>query len=138
MGIVASGSSFGGVCLPIMFSKLIPTIGFPWALRVGALIMVICYAIAIAVSSSKRPKRKMRSLRDLLDYKGFLDIRYSCLSAGAVISSLGIYVPFYYIGKCMNPPLFGFVPCKLPSNKIQSRFVLPLIRTQPFDLTSSR
>ncbi|KAI3540353.1 hypothetical protein CSPX01_08265 [Colletotrichum filicis] len=97
MGIVASGSSFGGVCLPIMFSKLIPTIGFPWALRVGALIMVICYAIAIAVSSSKRPKRKMRSLRDLLDYKGFLDIRYSCLSAGAVISSLGIYVPFYYI-----------------------------------------
>ncbi|KAK1635571.1 major facilitator superfamily domain-containing protein [Colletotrichum phormii] len=80
MGIVASGSSFGGVCLPIMFSKLIPTIGFPWALRVGALIMVICYAIAIAVSSSKRPKRKMRSFRDLLDYKGFLDIRYSCLS----------------------------------------------------------
>ncbi|KAJ3949583.1 uncharacterized protein N0V96_000704 [Colletotrichum fioriniae] len=97
MGIVASGSSFGGVCLPIMFSKLIPTIGFPWALRVGALIMVICYTIAIAVSSSKRPKRKMRSFRDLLDYKGFLDIRYSCLSAGAVISSLGIYVPFYYI-----------------------------------------
>lgn len=137
MGIVASGSSFGGVCLPIMFSKLIPTIGFPWALRVGALIMVICYTIAIAVSSSKRPKRKMRSFRDLLDYKGFLDIRYSCLSAGAVISSLGIYVPFYYIGKCMNSHLFGFVPCKSRSNKIQSRFASPLIRTRPFGLTFS-
>lgn len=28
MGIVASGSSVGGVCLPIMFSRLIPRSGF--------------------------------------------------------------------------------------------------------------
>ena len=38
MGIVAGGSSIGGVCLPIMFSRLIPVIGFGWSLRVGALI----------------------------------------------------------------------------------------------------
>lgn len=98
MGIVASGSSIGGVCLPIMFSKLIPTIGFPWALRVGALILLVCYAIAMAICRPARPKRKLVSLRHLFDYRGFLDIRFACLSAGAVISSLGIYVPFYYIG----------------------------------------
>lgn len=28
MGIVAAGSSVGGVCLPIMFSRLFNTIGF--------------------------------------------------------------------------------------------------------------
>lgn len=28
MGIVAAGSSVGGVCLPIMFSRLFDTIGF--------------------------------------------------------------------------------------------------------------
>lgn len=28
MGIVASGSSLGGVCLPIMFSRLFDTVGF--------------------------------------------------------------------------------------------------------------
>lgn len=37
-------------------------------------------------------------VRHLLDYRGFLDIRYACLSVGAVIASLGVYVPFYYIG----------------------------------------
>lgn len=98
MGIVASGSSIGGVCLPIMFSKLIPTTGFAWAMRVGALILLVCYAIAIAICRPARPRTKLVSLRDLLDYRGFLDIRYTCLSAGAVIASLGIYVPFYYIG----------------------------------------
>lgn len=98
MGIVASGSSIGGVCLPIMFSKLIPKIGFAWAMRVGALILLVCYAIAIVICQPARPRTKLVSLRHLLDYGGFLDIRYACLSAGAVISSLGIYVPFYYIG----------------------------------------
>lgn len=98
MGIVASGSSIGGVCLPIMFSKLIPTIGFAWSMRVGALILLVCYAIAIAICRPARPRTKLVSLRHLLDYRGFLDIRYACLCAGAVISSLGVYVPFYYIG----------------------------------------
>lgn len=102
MGIVASGSSLGGVCLPIMFSRLIPQIGFAWALRVGAVILLTCYGLAIVVSSSKQPKRKLKSLRSLLDYRGFLDIRYSCLSAGAVIASLGVYVPFYYIGESQS------------------------------------
>lgn len=107
MALVASGSSVGGVVLPIMFSKLIPQIGFPWAMRVGALILLCCYAVAMAISRPKQPPRKLKSLTHLFDYKGFLDIRYSCLSAGAVVSSLGVYVPFYYIGRCLpNPPSF--------------------------------
>ena len=40
MGIVAGGSSVGGVCVPIMFSRLIPSIGFGWSVRVGALIIL--------------------------------------------------------------------------------------------------
>ncbi|ETS74031.1 hypothetical protein PFICI_13897 [Pestalotiopsis fici W106-1] len=99
MGIVASGSSLGGVCLPVLFSKLVPRIGFPWSIRVGLLILLICYAVAIAISPSGNPKRKMKSIKDLLDYRGFLDIRYACLAAGAVASNLGTYVPFYYLGK---------------------------------------
>ncbi|KAF9878019.1 hypothetical protein CkaCkLH20_04595 [Colletotrichum karsti] len=100
MGIVASGSSF------------------PWAMRVGALILLVCYLTAMAVSSSRHPRRKLKSLGELFDYKGFLDIRYSCLSAGAVIANLGIYVPFYYIEPyCVTID---------PDSKIQA-YLLPLI-----------
>lgn len=38
MGVVAGGSSLGGVCFPLMFSGLIPRIGFSWSIRVAALI----------------------------------------------------------------------------------------------------
>ncbi|KAL7921216.1 MFS general substrate transporter [Trichoderma austrokoningii] len=40
MGIVASGSSMGGVVLPIMINHLIPTIGFGWTMRICAFLML--------------------------------------------------------------------------------------------------
>ncbi|KAF6828192.1 hypothetical protein CPLU01_08671 [Colletotrichum plurivorum] len=118
MGIVASGSSLGGTCLPIMFSKLIPAIGFPWAMRVGALVLLVCYAVAILVSSSRQPRRKLKSAGELLDYKGFLDVRYTCLAIGATLTSLGVYVPLYYI-----EPYCAILD---PNSKIQA-YLLPLI-----------
>src|SRR6185437_15224651 len=36
LGIVASGSSIGGVILPIMVQRLIPEVGFPWTMRICA------------------------------------------------------------------------------------------------------
>lgn len=38
MGIVAAGSSVGGVVFPFLFSGLIPVLGFGWTLRLSALI----------------------------------------------------------------------------------------------------
>lgn len=99
MGIVASGSSAGGVCLPIMFQRLVPLIGFRWAMRVGALIVASCYAAAMCLSRAKLPPKKLQSARELLDFNGFLDRRYTCMAVGAFVANLGLYVPYYYIGK---------------------------------------
>jgi len=71
MALVAAGSSVGGVVLPIMFSKLIPQIGFPWAMRVGVMILLCCYAVATTISRPKQPPKKLKSLAHLFDYGGF-------------------------------------------------------------------
>lgn len=97
MGVVAAGSSVGGVVLPILFAQMIPRIGFAWSLRVGALLLLCCYLVAMVVSRARYPPKRLASLADLLDFRGFLDLRYSCLAAGAVVGSLGVYVPFYYL-----------------------------------------
>ena len=34
-GVMAGGSSVGGVILPIMVQRLIPKVGFGWAMRIG-------------------------------------------------------------------------------------------------------
>lgn len=100
MGIVAAGSSAGGVTLPIMFSRLVPRIGFPWAMRVGALILLVCYVVAMALSRARKPSRKLKSFSQLLDFTGFRDRRYATMAAASFVTNLGIYVPYYYIGMC--------------------------------------
>lgn len=103
MGLVAGGSSIGGVCLPIMFSHLVPQIGFAWSVRVAALMFLCCYLAAILMSRTKETPSNTptvrRSLATLLDFSGYKDPRYLVLAIGCFTASLGLYVPYYYIGK---------------------------------------
>ncbi|KAF1960694.1 MFS general substrate transporter [Byssothecium circinans] len=100
MGIVAAAGSVGGVCFPLIFALLSMNnaIGYEWSLRVVALIIAVCYTIALLVSDTKAPNNPTKSLRRLFDFKGFLDRRYSVLVAGAFLAMLGQFVPYYYIG----------------------------------------
>lgn len=102
MGVVAGGSSIGGVCLPIMFSRIVPKIGFGWSVRVAALICLFCYLAAICMSRTKQASKKtpVGLSSKLLDFQGFKDPRYLTLAIGSFVASLGLYVPYYYIGKC--------------------------------------
>ncbi|KAF4568336.1 hypothetical protein EYR40_010261 [Pleurotus pulmonarius] len=84
MGIVAAGSSAGGVCLPIMFTRLFKSIGFAWSVRVAALITLL-------------PPKPLKGMRYLIDFGGFKDPRYSVLAVGCVLVNLGLYSPYYYI-----------------------------------------
>lgn len=136
MGIVASGSSAGGVCLPIMFQRLVPLIGFRWAMRVGALIVSVCYIIAICVSRAKFPPKQLKSARELLDFNGFRDSRYTTMAVGAFIANLGLYIPYYYIGElsrcailCRTVANQGVEPyCKfLDPDSSVTEYLLPLI-----------
>lgn len=40
MGIVAAAGSVGGVCFPLIFSRLMPMIGYAWTLRVVAFVIL--------------------------------------------------------------------------------------------------
>ncbi|KAL5513477.1 hypothetical protein ACEPAH_3876 [Sanghuangporus vaninii] len=97
MGVVAAGSSVGGVCLPIMFSRLFGTIGFAWSVRVGALITLFCYSITMLISRTRLPPKPFKGLTSIVDFGGFMDPRYSVLSVGCVLVNLGLYSPYYYI-----------------------------------------
>jgi MCP family monocarboxylic acid transporter-like MFS transporter 10 len=37
MGLVSTGSALGGIGFPLMFERLLPTVGYPNALRLAAL-----------------------------------------------------------------------------------------------------
>jgi MFS transporter, MCT family, solute carrier family 16 (monocarboxylic acid transporters), member 3 len=93
IGIVASGSSVGAVILPTVAEKLIPKIGFPWALRVIALIQFVTMAISIIVMKSRLPPRKAGPWIDPVAFK---QVTYSTFTVGAYFAFWGLYTPFFY------------------------------------------
>ncbi|KAK0642545.1 Aspyridones efflux protein apdF [Lasiodiplodia hormozganensis] len=123
MGIVAGGSSAGGVCLPIMFSRLVPQIGFGWSIRVAALIFLCCYSTAMVISKQKLPRKPLKSAREILDFDGYRDLRYCAIAAANFVGNLGLYIPYYYV-----EPYFSIA---YPNASIRS-YLLPLINASSF------
>lgn len=99
IGIVAAGSSLGGVLYPILVSRLIPRIGFGWAVRVLAFISLACFIFSSAVCRMNLPLRETtrRDLLKCVDFGGFKDKRYCLAALSAFLCFYGIFIPFFYI-----------------------------------------
>jgi hypothetical protein len=58
----------------------------------------LCYSIALYISTSKPSKQAGKmSFGVLIDFRGFLDLRYTVLCIGTFFAILGLWIPSYYI-----------------------------------------
>lgn len=85
MGIVASGSAFGGVVYPIMLQRLIKDVGFPWAVRTSGFLTLACLCVSCLTMRTRLPLTKQVTYRDAVDFSGFKDIRYALCAVGAFL-----------------------------------------------------
>lgn len=83
IGIVASGSALGGVIYPIMLQRLIPRIGFAWAVRVAGFLTLACLCVSCLTMRTRLPLSKRVTFRDAVDFTGFKDWRYAFAAVGA-------------------------------------------------------
>ncbi|KAI9830722.1 MAG: hypothetical protein M1819_005386 [Sarea resinae] len=94
-GITASGGSVGGVLYPIVFRRLQPTIGFGWATRVIAFIVLGSLLFSLAILKPRvRPPGKARAL---FDASAFRKPAFVIFSLGLFLYFLGLYFPFFYV-----------------------------------------
>lgn len=73
-GLVAAGSSLGGVIMPIMVIHLIPEVGFGWAMRICAFLILALLIFAnltvrSRIAPSKRPFQPKAFVRPLREPK---------------------------------------------------------------------
>lgn len=95
-GIVATGSSTGGVILPIMVSRLIDCIGFPWAMRATALLILVVLTMTNLTVKSRIPLNP--SPFTVKDYiVPFKKIDFLLTSFGNVLFAFGSFVPMTYL-----------------------------------------
>jgi MFS family permease len=138
LGIMASGSSLGGVIYPIMVRRLIPQVGFPWATRIiGFMIFGTCLIPTFFLF----PRIKARKSGPLFDYASLRDLPFMLFSLGCFFGFIGLYVPIFYIESYakhvgFSEDLTGYMVSILSAGSVFGRLVPNFIadRTGPLNI----
>lgn len=95
-GIMVSGSSLGGVILPIMMDKMIDSVGFPWMMRTMAFMFLVLLGIACFTVKSRLPPRPRPFV--FMEYvSGFRELPILITVVGFFLFMWGMFLPFNYV-----------------------------------------
>ncbi|KAF4968459.1 hypothetical protein FSARC_4153 [Fusarium sarcochroum] len=95
-GIITSGSSIGGIVLPIMVNHLVTRIGFGWAMRSLAFLLLGLLVIAnLTLKSRLPPPHRKFHLKDFV--KPFKELPFLLLTIAGFMLYLGSFLPFNFI-----------------------------------------
>ncbi|RDW63988.1 hypothetical protein BP5796_10490 [Coleophoma crateriformis] len=95
-GVMASGSSLGGVIFPIMIQRLIPRVGFPWAMRIAAFLVLGLLIIANLTVKSRLPHTP-KKLQFMAFIKPFSEPAFTLMCTGSFLFVFGLFLPFNFI-----------------------------------------
>jgi MFS family permease len=95
-GIMASGSSVGGVVLPIMMTKMIQQVGWGWTMRAVAFLFLFLLGIACLTVKSRLPPRPKPLV--IREYFSSLKEPAMALSVTAMFFFFwGMFLPFNFV-----------------------------------------
>jgi MFS family permease len=98
MGVVMSGIAVGGVIYIMMFDRLIPTAGFPWAIRSMGFITLAAALLSFpALLSGSGMMVRPRKARRLFDASAVRDPLFLLFTVSTFFTFLGYIVPYFYI-----------------------------------------
>lgn len=95
-GIITAGSSIGGVVLPIMVQHLIPEVGFGWAMRITAFVLLALLIFGnLTIKSRLTPSHKPFAIRDYIE--PFKELPFLLTAIGGLFVYFGGFLPFNFI-----------------------------------------
>ncbi|GJC86374.1 aspyridones efflux protein apdF [Colletotrichum liriopes] len=96
IGIASSGSPIGGIVFPILFSHLHVNVGFGWATRAIAFILLGLAVIPLIVMKTRTTPHGKAGLV-VFDEGTWTDMPFLLFIVGSILVFLVLYVPFFYI-----------------------------------------
>ena len=95
-GIMAAGSSLGGVIFPIMVDRLIDEVGFGWSMRIAAfLILALTIYANLTVRSRIPPTPKPWSIREFIE--PLQELPFFLVVFASFLFFFGLFIPFNFI-----------------------------------------
>lgn len=116
-GIMVSGSSVGGVVLPIMMTRLIDGVGFAWMMRTVAFFFLALLVFACLTVRSRLPPRP-RHFRLAKYARVLADARMAVTVAALFLFMWGMFLPFNYV--LLQAEAAGTSPALIP-------YLLPIL-----------
>lgn len=95
IGLASTGSPLAGIVFPIIFSTLEPRVGFGWATRVIAFVLLALSAIPVAFMKTRVPPSGRK--RALIDADALRDPAFVLFVAASFFMFLCLYTAFFYI-----------------------------------------
>ncbi|KAI0112720.1 MFS general substrate transporter [Hypoxylon sp. NC0597] len=112
LGVVVSGSSIGGVVIPIVLSKMLngSSIGFGWSVRIIGFITIPLLGFASVAITSRLPPRTT----DFFVWHAFKEPKFVLLTLALFFMLLGAFTPLFYIptyavSKGVDPTLASYL-----------------------------
>lgn len=96
-GIASSGSSFGGLAIPLMLESLFIKIGFAWATRVMALICLVTSSVALVFIRRRFPTKPITMSKIKPDVTAFANVTFALTSLGVFFMEWGLFIPLSYL-----------------------------------------
>ena len=96
-GIASSGSSFGGLAIPLMLENLFTKIGFAWTTRVMALICLVTSIIALVFIRRRFPTKPITMSKIRPDITAFSRTAFTFTSLGVFFMEWGLFIPLSYL-----------------------------------------
>ncbi|KAF6797504.1 Riboflavin transporter MCH5-like protein 4 [Colletotrichum sojae] len=95
-GIMMSGSSFGGIVLPIMIPKMIDNVGFPWAMRaVGFMFLGLLIVANCTVRSQLEPEKRPVDMKEYV--RGIREPTMMSTVFGLFLVFWGLFLPYNFV-----------------------------------------
>ncbi|KAJ5621358.1 monocarboxylate permease [Penicillium herquei] len=96
MGITASGSSLGGVVLPILINLMLPKVGFAWTMRTCAFMILVLLVITnLTVRSRLPPRPKPTNIGNSIRHFG--DPAFLLTVLASFFFSMGMCIPITFL-----------------------------------------
>ncbi|CAI6099509.1 unnamed protein product [Clonostachys chloroleuca] len=93
--IACTSGGIGGVWIPLVILYLAPRVGFPWAIRVVALISAVHLVVACCLLRQRLPPNKKAG--SSIDLKALADPMYGTITIALVLVEFSIFIPISYI-----------------------------------------
>ncbi|WEW60408.1 hypothetical protein PRK78_005893 [Emydomyces testavorans] len=94
LAIGACGTATGGIIFPLLVQRLLPNIGFPWTMRVLALLTTLTLSPGFLFFRQRtRPRRR----GPLFEWRAFTERPYTLYAVAMFLNFWALYFGFFYL-----------------------------------------